>query len=123
MDYGNTKMHLYRRRRNVAAQVAEELDGHMHYPSYGGTQKERKKESRNHEERLVLSLWFTSVSLKVVLIRRKNKTAKIYDVSLSGFFSSSETAVAGTELVDKEAGRGCWSRDPQGLTSPGLRLI
>ena len=36
-------MHLNPRRRNVAAQVAEELKtGHIRYPSYGGTQKERK---------------------------------------------------------------------------------
>ena len=31
----------------MAAQVAEELkNGHIRYPSYGGTQKERKKEKK-----------------------------------------------------------------------------
>ena len=55
-----TSMHLYPRRWNVATQVAEELktvtyatppmeacrereNGHIRYPSYGGTLKERKK--------------------------------------------------------------------------------
>ena len=36
-------MHWYPRRRNVAAQVVEEYkNGHIHYPSYGGTQKGKK---------------------------------------------------------------------------------
>ena len=43
MDYGNTKitrLHFYPRRRNVAAQVAEEFKMVTYgYPSYGGTQK------------------------------------------------------------------------------------
>ena len=51
VDYRNTKitsMHLYPRRLNVAAQVAEKLKRVTYaYPSYGGTQKkEKKKESR-----------------------------------------------------------------------------
>ena len=45
MDYGNTKLisiRLYPRRRNAAAQVAEELKTVTHAtPSHGGTQKER----------------------------------------------------------------------------------
>ena len=34
-------MHVYLRRRNVAAQVAEDFK--KRYPSYGGTQKEKKE--------------------------------------------------------------------------------
>ena len=42
-------MHLYARRRNVAAQVAEDLKTVTYYatPSYGGTQKEKKISGRN----------------------------------------------------------------------------
>ena len=48
MDYGNrktTSMRVYPRRRNVAAQVTEELkNDHIRYPSYGGTQKRKRKQ-------------------------------------------------------------------------------
>ena len=46
MDYGNTKitsMHMYPRRRNVATQVAEELQT-VTYARRGPTEERRKEE-------------------------------------------------------------------------------
>ena len=48
---------MYPRRRNVAAQVAEELKTVIiiRYPSYGGTQEEKKKEKEEEKYLRLLS--------------------------------------------------------------------
>ena len=50
MDYGDTKipsMHLYPRRRNVAAEVAEELKT-VTYATPQAPMEERRKKEKNH---------------------------------------------------------------------------
>ena len=65
-DNENTKitsMHLYPRRRNGAAQMAEELKTVTYAnPSYAGTQKERKKERNKVVSRV--SGYFEKMELK-----------------------------------------------------------